>query len=216
MPDRSHSAWIDFGFCYCRDDEWKIRRRFVYFKSATSASLEEMAAFWKSQKQLNGLFKQKRTDITDFKRKSIVLGRPKKTDPRVYRLVLEIDHIHRGRICACEHTFNPYPKSCLSFETIRDYGFDGSNSREWWQMVLLYQELFDAPKFDTHEVLVARRSADLKSLQKDIEKMVDVKKYWNIYKTDHLFPNLRSRLNWDRDQIPLCYCISHCGILRQH
>ena len=81
-------------------------------------------------------------------------------------------------------------------------------------MVLLYQELFDAPKFDTHEVLVARRSADLKTLQKDIEKMVDVKKYWNIYKTDLLFPKLRSRLKWGRDHISLCYCISHCGILK--
>ena len=78
-------------------------------------------------------------------------------------------------------------------------------------MMLLYQELFDASTFDAREMLAARRSADYGAFQNYIEKMVDVKKYWNIYKADLLFPNLRGRLDRERSQIPLCYCISHCG-----
>ena len=65
--------------------------RFVYFKLAASASLEEIAAFWKSQNQFNGLFNQKRADFTNFERKGIVSDRPKKMDLEVYRQILEIE-----------------------------------------------------------------------------------------------------------------------------
>ena len=220
VPDRNHSAWIDFGFCLCQDDEWKIRMRTAYFELAASASLEEIAAFWKSQNQLDGLFNQKGIDIGDFKRGGIIFGRPESMDLGVYRLILEIDHVHRGTICACGHTFHPchmkFPEPCLSLETVGDYGFNGLNQWEHWQMMLLYQELFNSPIFEAREMLAARRSADHEALTKYIEKMVDVSKYQNIYKAGTLFPQVRSRINWDKSQIPLCYCISQCGVLRQH
>lgn len=81
-------------------------------------------------------------------------------------------------------------------------------------MMLLYQELFDSPSFDAREMLAARRDANPEALQKYIEKMVDVKKYWNNNKSDILILNVRGRLNWERSQIPFCHCISDCGILR--
>ena len=65
-------------------------------------------------------------------------------------------------------------------------------------MMLLYQELFDAPTFDAREMLAARRSADDGAFQNYIEKMVDVKKYWNTYEADLLFLNLRGCLDWER------------------
>ena len=218
VPDRDHFAWIDFGFCHCRDVDSRIQMRDAYIGLARSASLAEIATSWQSQGRLNGLFNQKGIDITDLEREGIIFGRPKRTDLGIYRLMLEIDQVHRGSICACGHTFGKchkrFPDSCLSLETIFDYGFDGLNPWERWQMMLLYQELFDSPTFDAREMLAARRSADPEALQKYIEKMVDVKKYWNKYKSDALFPNVRGRLNWERSQIPLCYCISDCGILR--
>ena len=220
VPDRSQSAWIDFGFCYCRHEKWKFRMRDAYFELANFASLKEIAAFWKLENQLNGLFREHAIDLTDFEREGIVFGRPRKMDLGVYRLMLEIDHVHRGSICSYGRTFdschNDFPESCLSRETVEDYGFSGLNPWERWHMMLLYQELFDAPSFDAREMLSARRSVDDRALDDYIERIVDVKKYWNKYKTSNiLFPKLRSRLNWDRTQIPLCYCVSECGILRR-
>lgn len=85
-------------------------------------------------------------------------------DLGVYRLMLEIDHIHRGSIFAYGHKFKSshkeFPESCLSVETVVDYGFDELDPWERWHMVLLYQELFDALTFDAREMLAARRSAD--------------------------------------------------------
>lgn len=212
VPGKSQSAWLDFGFCYCRDDEWKIRMRLAYVELATLASLEEIASFWDSQNQLDGLFTQKKIGITDFKREGIVFGRPTRMDLGVCRPILEIDHVHRGTICASGHALKQcsrdFPESCLSLETVGDYGFKGLNPWEHWQMMLLDQELFNAPKFDAREMLAARRSADNMALTNYIEKMVDVEKYWN---KDIFFPQVRIRLDWDRSQMPLYYCISHCG-----
>lgn len=77
--------------------------RSAYFEFGRCASLEEIATSWNSRGQLNGLFNQKRIEITDFECEDIVFGRPRKMDLGVYCLMLEIDHVHRGTICACEH-----------------------------------------------------------------------------------------------------------------
>ncbi len=42
-------------------------------------------------------------------------------------------------------------------------------------MMLLYQELFAAPDFVAREMLAVRLRADDTALQKDIEKMMDVR-----------------------------------------
>ena len=190
VPDRDQSAWIDFGFCYCRDEQWKIHMRSRYLLLALSATLEEIATFWNSQNRLDGLFSQKRILVTDFEREGIIFGRPTRMDLEDYRLMLEIDYIHRGSICAYGHTFKSshqeFPESCLSVETVVDYGFDKLIPWERWHMMLLYEELFDAPTSDAREMLAARRSADDGAFQNCIEKMVDVKKYWNTYKADLL------------------------------
>lgn len=54
--------------------------RDAYFELAASAFLEEIAALWDSQNQLNGLFREHGIDVTDFEREGIVFGRPKKMD----------------------------------------------------------------------------------------------------------------------------------------
>ena len=51
-------------------------------------------------------------------------------------------------------------------------------------MMLLCEELLNTPSFDALEMLAARRTTDPGALQKYIEKMVDVKKNWNKYRTD--------------------------------
>lgn len=122
-------------------------------------------------------------------------------------------------ICSYGHTFDPchktFPESCLSVETVEDYGFNSLNPWERWQMMFLYQELFNALDFDAREILAARCSVDHEASDKYIEKMVDVKKYCNIYRPDIVFPKMRTCLDWDRSQIPLCYCVSDCSILRR-
>lgn len=74
VPDRDQSAWIDFRFCYCRDEQWKIHMRSRYLLLALSAMLEEMATFWNLQNRLDGLFSQKRIIVTDFEREGIILA----------------------------------------------------------------------------------------------------------------------------------------------
>lgn len=165
--------------------------RLAYVELAKLASLEEITAFWNSQNHLDGLFIQKKIDITDIKREGIVFGRPTRMEIGVYRLILEIDHVHRVTICERGQVFKQcvreFPESCLSVETVGDYGFTGLDPWERWQMMFLYQELFNTPKFDAREMLAARRSADTMDLTNYIEKMVDVKKYWNYTKQTSFF-----------------------------
>ena len=171
--------------------------RTAYFELTTSASSEEIATFRNSQTQLDGLFNQKRIDVGDFERESIVVGRPQQMDLGVYRFILEINHVHKGMICARGNTCHPchkkYPEPSSRLKTAGGYGFHGLNPWERWQMMLLYQKLFDPPKFQTHEMLAARRSADHEALTKYVEKMVNVKKYKNRYKTDILFLSAQPR-----------------------
>lgn len=81
-------------------------------------------------------------------------------------------------------------------------GFNGFNPRECWQMKLSYQELFNSPKFDSYEMLAARRSTDHEASTKYIEKMVHLSKYRKIHRADISFSQVRSRIYWDRSKIP--------------
>lgn len=46
LPDRSHSAWLDFGFCFCQSHGWMVRMADAYKELAGKASLLEIINFW--------------------------------------------------------------------------------------------------------------------------------------------------------------------------
>jgi len=103
-----------------------------------------------------------------------------------------------GTFCACS-VFNGceckrFPESRLSIETVGHYGFDMLSPRERWQMIHLYAELFKTRRFDVREILAARRNKDPSAMQRYVERMVDVRKYQNKYKTGSLFPDLRGKI----------------------
>ena len=213
VPDESNPEWINFGFCFCPNHEWKMKVAHAYIELAKRAALSEIARHWEVHSQLNDLFKRKNIDISDFERAGISFGRPNKDRLGVYRLMVEVKHFQRGVFCACARSYTPcckrFPESWLSAESVVEYGFDKLNPWERWQMVLLYQELFKSTKFDAREMYAARRSPDHRALQKYIERMVDVRQYQNMYKAGALFPDLRGRLIWETSVTVLCYCICH-------
>ena len=213
LPHRSHSAWLDFGFCFCQSREWMVRMADAYIELAMKASFSEIINFWDTYSRLDGLFEAKGINITMFKTAQISFGRPTKMERGVYQLMVEINHVHRGIWCPCgtfhERSCKRFPESRFSAESVVEYGLDKLNPWERWQMIVLWEDIFTSKKFDAREMLAARRSADHRALQKYVESMVDTRRYCNKYKTGALFPDLRGRLIWETSVISSCFCICH-------
>ena len=213
LPDRSHPAWLDFGFCFCQSREWMVSMAETYLELATKASFTEICTIWDANRRLDGLFEAKGINISMFTTAGIAFGRPTKMQLGPYQLMVEMNHVHRGTWCQCGgfrgRSCKMFPESRLSPESVWEYGFDKLSPWERWQMMVLWEDIFTSSNFDAREMLAARRSADGQALQKYVEKMVDTRKYWNKYKTGALFPDLRGRLNWETSVIPFCFCICH-------
>ena len=185
----------------------------VYLELASKASFAEIASCWEVENRLDGLLLAKGIDISEFEKAGISFGRPGKMEIGVYRLIREIDRVHRGVMCNCTRFYgccHRLPESFLSIETVIEYGFDKLNPWECQQMMVLYRDLFSLDNFDPREMPAARRSR-LRgaSLQYYINRMVDTRKYWNKYKAGGLFPDARGYLDWETSRILLCYWICH-------
>ena len=213
LPDRGHSEWLDFGFCFCQSHEWMVRMADAYIDLAMKASFSEIINFWDTYSRLEGLFEAKGIDITIFKTVGISFGRPTKMERGVYQLMVEINHVHRGIWCQCgtfhERSCKKFPESRFSTESVFEYGFDKLSPWERWQMIVLWEDIFTLKNFDAREMLAARRSKDNRALQNYVERMVDTRRYCNKYKTGALFPDLRGRLIWETSVVPFCFCICH-------
>ena len=213
LPDRSHSAWLDFGFCSCQSREWMVRMANAYIELAMKASFLEITNFWDTYSRLDGLFEAKGINILIFKTAGIFFGRPTKMELGVYQLMVEINHVHRGIWCQCatfhERSCKRFPESRFSTESVVEYGFDQLSPWERWQMIVLWEDIFTSKNFDAREMLAARRSEDNGALQDYVERMVDTRRYWNKYKAGAMFPDLRGRLIWETSVIPFCFCICH-------
>jgi len=61
-------------------------------------------------------------------------------------------------------------------------------------MIQLYLEIFAAKNFDVREIIAARRSDDGLAMQQYVGKMVDFRKYHNIYKTRAVFLDLKGKI----------------------
>jgi hypothetical protein len=214
IPDENCPEWLNFGFCFCWNEEWKCKMAHAYLELARRAPIAEIARFWEDNRyQLDCLFLAKGINISQFLKAGISFGRPSHDDLGIYRLMVEVRHFHRGIYCACAQ-FNgcsckQFPESRLSPETVMDYGFHLLSPWERWQMVQLYAEIFAAKGFNVREMLAARRSEDGRALQRYVERMVDVRKYHNKYKAGGLFPDLRGKLIRETSVLPQCYCICH-------
>jgi hypothetical protein len=46
LPDESHAAWINFGFCYYRSDEMKMKMAAAYKKLAKVANFQDILQAW--------------------------------------------------------------------------------------------------------------------------------------------------------------------------
>jgi hypothetical protein len=214
IPDINHFQWLDFGFCFCWNDEWSSKMAGAYFELAKCSSIAEIARFWEENGyNLDGIFFTKCIDISQFQKAGISFGRPSYADLGIYRLMVEVQHFQRGTFCACS-VFNGcrckrFPEPRLSIETVGDYGFDMLSPWERWQMIQLYAELFKTRGFDVREMLAARRNDDPVALQRYVERMVDVRKYQNKYKAGALFPDLRGKIIRETSVFPQCYCICY-------
>ncbi len=213
LPDRSHFAWLDFGFCFCQSRELMVKMADAYLDLATQAPFLEIVDFWVAYSQLDGLFEAKGIKISEFKMAGISFGRATKMGRGVYQLMVEINHVHRGIWCQCQifhgRCCREFPESRFSVESVMEYGFDKLSPYERWQMMVLWEDIFTSKNFDPREMLAARRDGDGAALQNYVERMVDTRRYYNKYKTGLLFPDLRGRLNWVTNIIPSCFCICH-------
>jgi hypothetical protein len=140
IPDESRREWLDFGFCFCRNMEWKRKMAHSYIELAHCASIAEIARFWEgSHYQLNDLFFVKGINISRFLGVGISFGQPRYDSLGTYRLMVEVQHFYLGIFCACAQfdscRCKRFPESRLSVETVMDYGFDmlspGSDGRRY-------------------------------------------------------------------------------------
>lgn len=184
----------------------------AYLELIELSSHQEICEHWRRNGSLDGMFEAKKIDISGFKVQGISFGRPSRMGFGVYQLMVEIYHLHRGTWCTCSTRQNcrNSPETRFSFESMADYGLLNLNPWERWSMINMWEEVFNQPAFDPRDMLAARRSADSGALQMYVGSLVDIKKYFNKYKTHVLFPNLWShRIDWERSSIPSCFCISH-------
>ena len=150
LPDRSHSAWLDFGFCFCRSGEWMVRMADAYIDSAMKASFSEIRNFWDIYSRLDGLFEARDINITMFNTVCVSFGRPTKMELGVYRLMVEINPVHRGIWCRCgtfhERSCKWFSESRFSTESVIEYAFDELSPWERWQMTVLWEDISTARK----------------------------------------------------------------------
>jgi hypothetical protein len=140
-PDDGNAAWINFGFCQCRSDEFKLEMASAYKKIAQVASLADVMRAWE-QSRINKLLLAHDIDISRFTANGIKFGRPDPDDMVIYRLMAEVHHFLAGVFCQCGSRvdFQQYMDrdTRIGRESDGNYGFHLTNAWERWNLVLLY------------------------------------------------------------------------------
>jgi hypothetical protein len=217
LPNESHAAWINFGFCYCRSDDMKLKMASAYKKLAHVASFRDITQAWEESK-LNDLMLAHSIDISAITARNIVFGRPGPDEMMVYRLMAEMHHFLAGTFCQCGKRVPCWNytdrETRISRESDGDFGFHLTNAWDRWTLILLYSVVFAHPEFDPVKMQAARTDADPESFVKYIETLVP--NFWrhghfyHKYKSEKpLEFRLRGRLDRGRSKIPECYCIAH-------
>lgn len=101
VPDVHSSAWVNFGFCYCRSfpQRAKLARRYLALASSP-ATFDDIVSAYETE-SLSDLMRTHGIDISDLERHGIRLHRPPPCEYRVYRLMIGVEHALSGRFCRC-------------------------------------------------------------------------------------------------------------------
>ncbi|KAG6361183.1 hypothetical protein INS49_009407 [Diaporthe citri] len=160
VPDVHSSAWVNFGFCYCRSfhHRAKLARRYLEL-AASPATFDDIVSAYETG-SLADLMRNHGIDISDLERQGIRLHRPPPCEYRVYRLMIGVEH-------------------ALGYETHIDcecdvnYGFHLTRTWERWQLLNFYRYLFQQPGFDPRRMAEATEDPDLEGLENYLNTLAE-------------------------------------------
>lgn len=197
IPTTLHREWFLFGFCYCRNEDQSEKLRQAYIHLAmTGVSLELIASHWTSQ-SLESLMTEQGVDVSSLTDQGIRFYPPGTSDIGAYRIICEVDHALAGRYCPCFRNFDP-PETSTSFRsethfsetTDTEYGFNGTEPWERWQLLNFYSHIFSLPSFDPREMQAAVNNPEGTKLDEYLNKLYpDFRmKLFSKYRTALMFP----------------------------
>ncbi|KAF2141558.1 uncharacterized protein K452DRAFT_308660 [Aplosporella prunicola CBS 121167] len=180
LPDEKNPEWMDFSFYLYPTPVRKQRMAEKYVQLADKAYLTDVATAWENH-SLEKLFQDKGIEVTDFTANDIHFGRSPLDRLEVYRLMMEIHHLHSGLFykCAGVHIHGDFERAMKNrFHVEADnFCFYKTNSWEKWQLSLLFKELFERKDFDPREMQAVSRSDSGEGFHKWMEDKIYTRRF---------------------------------------
>ncbi|GAB1201322.1 hypothetical protein APSETT444_010713 [Aspergillus pseudonomiae] len=202
VPDINSSAWINFGFCYCKSFRQRQELSVKYlWLAASSATFDDIVSAYETSTMAE-LMAKHGIDVSNLAQNGIRLKRPSGTIYSVFRLMSGVSHALSGRFCSCfrmqhDHPYQRYFETHLDPECEVGFGFDMTNSWERWQLLNFYRHVFKLPGFDPRAMAAAKDSHEHGALERYLDTLVpDMRR--KIFDMDRagsaLFPILGARI----------------------
>ncbi|KAL4876953.1 hypothetical protein BJY04DRAFT_222629 [Aspergillus karnatakaensis] len=153
LPEPDTSAWINFGFCYCKTFTQREELCLKYLELGDSeATFHEIVHAYETS-TLETLMSNHGIDISALTNQGITLNKPRKGEYTVFRLMIGVEHALSGQYCNCfrvreDRECHWYFETHLDVECDSEYGFHLSNSWERWQLLNFYKYVFSLPDCD--------------------------------------------------------------------
>jgi hypothetical protein len=203
LPDICSSAWINFGFCYCKSFLQRQELADKYLALASSnATFDDIVSAYEASTMAE-LMATHGIDLSNLERHGIRLHMPPPCQYAVYRLMIGVEHALSGRYCNCfrmreGRPCHQYFETHLDSESDVAYGFHLASSWERWRLLNFYAYLFKLPGFDPGAMGEAKESGQRGSLEKYLDTLVPDtrRKLFDMNRAEYIgFPNLEGRLS---------------------
>jgi len=202
LPGIYSSAWINFGFCYCKSYSQRKELANRYLDLACSAAtFDEIVSAYKTHTMAD-LMRSHGINTSSLEGQGIMPRTPSACQFAVYRLMTGVEHALSGRYCECfkmreGRRCHQYFETHLDSEADTGYGFHLSSSWERWQLLNFYKHVFGLPGFDPQTMASAKESGEKGGLEKYLDTLVpDTRgKLFDRRRAENLtFPRLGGRL----------------------
>lgn len=224
LPDVYSSAWVNFGFCYCKTFSQRYELAGKYLDLASSEATFDDIVLAYEKDTIPDLMRSHDIDLTSLERQGVRLRAPSPCEYAVYRLMTGVEHALSGRYCECfrMHTCRDRHRSFethLDFEAEVGYGFHLSSSWERWQLLNFYRRIFGLKGFDPQAMASAKESEDRDALENYLDSLVPNarRKLFDRRRAGHaVFPDWKSRITVrtasDGSIIPHLHCSCTCKV----
>ncbi|KAJ6131371.1 hypothetical protein N7523_001831 [Penicillium sp. IBT 18751x] len=177
LPDIHSSAWLNFGFCYCKSFQHRNELADMYLKLASSnATFDDIVSAYETSTMAD-LMTAHGIDFLSLTHHGIRLEKPPPCQNAVFRLMTGVEHALSGRYCECfrmreDRQYYGYFETHFDLECDVCYGFHLSTSWERWQLLNFYKYIFRLPGFDPQRMAEAKNDHQHGSLERYLDTLV--------------------------------------------